>query len=97
MGFCNIQQHFARDAHAKLFISNWLLSSDIEQNSDGDIFDSRTSGQSLVKVNCHNSRTSHDIDMNLGPVNKLDKRNKAESKKTDDNFMSGNCDIIVIF
>ena len=43
-----------------------------------------------------NSRTSHDIDMKLGPVPKLDKRNKA-SKKFDDEVMSENCDIIVIF
>ena len=92
MGFCNIQQHFARYAHAKLFISNWLLSSDIEQNSEGGIFDSRTSGQSLIKVNCHNSRTSYDIDMDLGP----EKQSRVK-KKTDDNVMSGNCDIIVIF
>ena len=30
---------------------------------------------------CHNSRTSNDIDMKLGPVTKLDKRNTATSKK----------------
>ena len=40
-----------------------------------------TYGQSLIKVNCHNSRTSYDIDMKLGPVTKLDKRNKKMSKK----------------
>ena len=31
--------------------------------------------------NYHNSRTSNDIRMKLGPVTKLDKRNKATSKK----------------
>ena len=35
--------------------------------------------------------------MKLGPVTKLDKRNKTTSKKFDDDFMSTNCDVIVIF
>ena len=35
----------------------------------------------LIKENCHNSRTSDDIDMKLGTVTKLDKRNKTASKK----------------
>ena len=39
------------------------------------------SGQSVMKENCHNSRNSDDIDMKLGPVTKLDKRNKIKSKK----------------
>ena len=34
--------------------------------------------------------------MKLGPVTKLDKRNKT-SKKIDDNLMLENCDVIVIF
>ena len=42
--------------------------------------DFRISGQSLIKENCYNSRTSDDIDMKLGPVTKLDKRNKTTSK-----------------
>ena len=37
-----------------------------------------------------NSRTSDDIDMNLGPLTKLDKKNKKASKRFDDN-------VIVIF
>ena len=56
-------------------------SPDIRQKSDRGIFDFRISGQSLIKENCHNSRTSDDIDMKLGPVTKLDKRNKTTSKK----------------
>ena len=36
--------------------------------------------QSLIKENCHNSRTSDDIDMKLWPVTKLGKRNKTTSK-----------------
>ena len=72
-------------------------SPDIGQNSDRGISDFQISGQSLIKENCHNSRTSDDIDMKLGPVTKLDKRNKTTSKKFDDDVMSENCDVIVIF
>ena len=67
------------------------------KNSDGGISDFRISGQSLIKENCHNSRTSNDIDIVLGPVTKLDKRNKTTSKKYDDDVKSGNCDVIFIF
>ena len=35
--------------------------------------------------------------MKLGPLIKLEKRNKTTSKKFDDDVMSGICDIIVIF
>ena len=35
--------------------------------------------------------------MKVGQVTKLDKRNKITSKKFDDDVMSENCDIIVIF
>ena len=56
------------------------------------------SGQSLIKRdNCHNSRTSDDIDMKLGSVTKLDKRNKATLKIFGDNVMSENCEVIAIF
>ena len=55
------------------------------------------SGQSLIKENCYNSRTSDDIDVKLRPVTKLDKRNKATSKKIDDDVMSESCNVIVIF
>ena len=48
----------------------------------------KTNGQSLIKENCHNSRTNDDTDMKLGPVTKLDKRNKTTSKKKDDDIMS---------
>ena len=34
--------------------------------------------------------------MKLGPVTKLDKRNKTVSKKFDGGIISANCDIIVI-
>ena len=35
--------------------------------------------------------------MKLGPVTKLDNRNKAMSKKNDDDVISENCDVIAIF
>ena len=34
-----------------------------------------------ILVNCHNSRTKNDIDIKLGQVTKLDKRNKTAAKK----------------
>ena len=70
---------------------------DIGRNSDGGISDFRISGQSFIKETCHNSRTSDEFDMKPGPVTKLDKRNKTKSKKFDDDVMSENFDVIVIF
>ena len=55
-------------------------SPDIGQNSDGGISDFQISGQSFTEENCHNSRTSNDIDVKLGPATKLEK-NTATSKK----------------
>ena len=55
-----------------------LQSRDIGQNSDGGISDIRISRESLIKENCHNSRTSDDIDLNLGPVTELNKRNSVK-------------------
>ena len=66
---------------------------DIGQNSHRGISHFRISGQSL----CHNSRTSDDIEMKLGPVTKIDKKNKTTSKKLDVDVMSENCNVIVIF
>ena len=51
-----------------------------------------------MKESCHNSRTSDDIDMKLGPVTKLYKRNKTTSKNDfDDGVILENCDVIVSF
>ena len=71
-------------------------SPDIGQNADGDISDFRISGQSLIKENCHNSRTSDNIGMKLGPVTKL-KRETKKVKKINDHIMLENCDVTVIF
>ena len=65
-------QYFIRDIRVKFGIPNLPQSPDIEQNSDEGISDFRIFGQSLIKENCHNSRTSDDIDMKLGPVTKSD-------------------------
>ena len=51
----------------------------------------------IINENCHNSRTSDDNDMKLGPVSKLDRRNKTTSKKFDVDVISENYDVIVIF
>ena len=60
---------------------NLPQSPDIGQNSDRGISDFWISDESLIKVNFHNSKTSDDIDMKLGTVTKVDKRDKATSKK----------------
>ena len=92
MAFSSIQQHSIRDIRAKFGIHNLPQSPDIGQNSDF-----RISGQSLIKENCHTSRTSDDIDMKLGPVSKCDKRNKTTLKIFDNDVMSENCNVVVIF
>ena len=61
------------------------------------ISDFRISGQFLNKKNCHNSRTRDYIDIKLGPITKIDKKNKKTSKKFDVDVMSENYDVIVIF
>ena len=78
-------------------ITHPTQSLDIGQNSDWGISDFWISGQSLIKENCHNSRTIDDIDMKLGPVTKLDKWNKKTSEKIDVDVVSENCDVIAIF
>ena len=89
--------HFIRNFQAKFDIPNLSQSPDIGQNSDGSISVFWFSGQSIIKENCHNSRTSHDIEMKLGPVTKLNKKNKTASRNFDDDAMSANCDVIVVF
>ena len=50
------------------------------QNPDGGISYFRISGQFLIKINFHKSRTGDDIETKLGPVTKPVKRNKEMSK-----------------
>ena len=86
-----------RGIRGKFGIPYLPRSPDIKQNLDEGISDFRISGQSFINENCHNSRTSHNIDMILGPLTKLDKTNTTTSKKFSDDVMSENCDVIVFF
>ena len=76
-----MQKHFVRNIRAEFGIPNLPQSSDFGKNSDGAIFDFQISGQSLLKENCHNSRSSDDIDIKLGPITKIDNKNKTTSTK----------------
>ena len=53
----------------------------LDKTQVGGISDIQISGQSIIKENYHNSRTSNDIDMKLGPVTKRVERNMTTSKK----------------
>ena len=79
LAFHRIQLHFSRRIRDKCSIPNSPQSPDIGQNSDVGISDFRISGQFILKDNCHNSGSSYDIDIKLGPVTKLDKTNSAAS------------------
>ena len=80
LAFCSIQQHLIRHVCAKFGISSSPQSPGTGQNSDGGISDFRISGQSFIKGICHNSRTSDDIDMKLGPVTNLTRKTKQRQK-----------------
>ena len=69
----------------------------LDKSQTGDFSNFRVSCQSLIKESYHNFRASDDIDMKLGPVTKLDKRNKTKSKIFDNDVMSEICDVIVSF
>ena len=97
LAFCSIQLHLIRNIRAKFDIPYLPQSPDIEQKSDGGVSDFRISDQPFIKRSYHNSWTSDDIGMKLGQETKFDKRNKATSKKFDDDVMSRNYDVIVIF
>ena len=95
LALCSIQWQFIRDVRTKFGILNSTQSPNIGPNSDRGISDFWISGQSLIKGNCHNSTTSDDVDMKLGRVTKLNKRNKINSKI--DDVSLENCEVIVIF
>ena len=78
--YYSIKYIFIRNISAKFSTYNSPQSPDIGQNSDGNISDFWFSDQSLINKNCHNLRTSNDIDMKLGPVTNFDKRNKTMLK-----------------
>ena len=77
--FCSIQ-YISLVTSTPNFVSLTCPSLEILGKSQG-IYDFPISGQSFIKENCHNSRTRNDIDMKLGPVTKLDKRNTRTLKK----------------
>ena len=95
--FSCIQQHCIRDICVKSNIDNLPQSLVTGQNSDGGISEYGISGQSLIKENCHKSRTSDNIDMKIGSVTKLGTKNKTTSNIFDNDVMSGNCDVIIKF
>ena len=65
-----------------------------EKTQDRGISNFQISGQSLINKNC---LPSTDINMKLGPLAKPYNRNTTTSKKIDDDVMSINYNIIVIF
>ena len=80
--FAEIKQLFTREKRVKFLTLNKPQSPDIGQNSDGGTCDFHISSQSHINENCHICTTFNDIDMKLGPVTKLDKRNTATPKKS---------------
>ena len=64
----------------------------IGQNSDWGIFSFWISGQSLINKSCHNSRAGNEIEMKLGLVTKLEKRNTAISKRFENDVMPASCE-----
>ena len=86
-----------RDIRAKFGIPNFPQSPDIGQNTDRCISDCQIFGEYFINENFHNSRTSYNTDMKLGSVTKLDKSNRATSKKINDDVMLPNFDVFVFF
>ena len=62
-----------------------------EKNSDKGIPISEFLVKFFLNKNCQNSRASNDVDMKLGPVNKLNKRKTATLK----NLMTTSCQQIM--
>ena len=78
--FCSIQKIFSKKICVKLGISNLTQSPGIGQNLYRDISDIWIFGQSFINESCHNSRACNDIKVKIGPVIKLDKKNRATLK-----------------
>ena len=66
-----------------MFVANLLSLQILGKTHTGVLPYFRFSGQFLKKGNYHKSRTIDDIDIKLGPVTKLDKRNKTPTNKRD--------------
>ena len=61
------------------------------------IYNSPQSSDTEQNSDGYNSRTSDDIDMKLGSVTKLNKRNKTTWKKVGQDVILTHCDVFVIF
>ena len=85
-----------RNIRDKFGILNFLESPDIGQNFNGGVSDFQISGQPFIEENCHNSRTSNDFDVKLGPVTKLEKKTRQYKKSLTSRYI-GICEVIVIF
>ena len=97
LGFCSIHNILLETFVPNLVSLTRPSLQILSKNSDGGISNFWILDQSLIKENCHNSRSSDDIDMKLGPVTELNKRNKATSKKFDDDAIYKICGVFVIF
>ena len=53
--------------------------------------------KSLIKENCHNSKANGDIDIKLGPITNFIRETRQRQKNFDDDVMSENYDVILIF
>ena len=79
--FCSIQLLFIRDIRAKFGNPNLCQSPGVGQNPDEGISDFRIPGQSCKNENYHDSITTHDNDMKLGPVTAIEKKKNAATTK----------------
>ena len=71
-----------------VFLIHTIL--DVLGKTQPGIFPIWISGKSLINKNCHSFRISNDIDMNFGPVAKLE---HGDYQKFDDVVLSANYDI----
>ena len=60
-------------------IADMLTKKKIVESSYETISDFKVSDQSFIDKNCRNFRASYDIDVKLGPVIQLDKKNYKTS------------------
>ena len=94
--FCSIQYLSIRDIPAKFGIPNLPHSTGFGRHSYRGLSNFQISSLSSVNKNWHDTRISNDVNMKLGPMTKLGKRNTAMSKKIDDDDMSASYDVIDI-
>ena len=79
--FCSIQLLFIRDIRAKFGNPNLCQSPGVGQNPDEGISDFRIPDQSCKNENYHDSITTHDNDMKLGPVTAIEKKKKKTPQR----------------